>query len=89
MMSNAKDLHKISNEHIDNSMPVDSGLSLAEIELQLEQRAKGGMYNYFYYITNPNEVTMLSNYFSSLGFEISYIPANSSAPYLGIVKISW
>ena len=36
MMSNAKDLHKISNEHIDNSMPVDSGLSLAEIELQLE-----------------------------------------------------
>lgn len=88
-MNSAEQLHKLSTRNINNSVPTDMNLGLAEIEYALEQRAKGGMYNYFYYVTDSAEIVMLSNYFSSLGFELNYIPASSSAPYMGIMKISW
>lgn len=89
MMKSAKQLHNISMEKKNEALPVDSNLSLIEIEHELEMRAKSGMYNYFYYITNTGESIMLNNYFSQLGFKLEYIPAQSSSPYLGIMKISW
>lgn len=89
MMKSAKQLHDISTEKQNEALPVDSNLSLDEIEHELEMRAKSGMYNYFYYIIDSKEITILSGYFPRLGFKLEYIPANSSSPYLGIMKISW